>query len=239
MCDHVLISLKGLTFDEVPLRYLDWLSGDPLLGTERIRVNGKWITRERRMQTYGQLRRRLSLYLSKPAIQHELDELFPDQDDDSRQPLFVGNGGDQCSCLVNDPRADRWHGQTMPEDPTREGRFFRKKLADEEPLPEGWIVINPQDVARGYKRVIEKTDHEPSVTYESSKTKLWQRAAEYFLLFESISDPLDWQEKVVIGELRAITKAIPSIKTKLAEAYKTAHVRVLSTWFPATEEEER
>src|SRR4051794_1658146 len=71
MCDHVLISLKGLTFDEVPLRYLDWLSGDPLLGTERIRVNGKWITRERRMETYGQLRRRLSLYLSKPAIQHE------------------------------------------------------------------------------------------------------------------------------------------------------------------------
>ncbi len=64
-----LVSLKGRTFDEVPLRYLDWLSGQ------------KWV--------YGPFRRRLTLYLTKPCIKRELEALFPDPEDDSNTPAFM------------------------------------------------------------------------------------------------------------------------------------------------------
>ena len=63
----------GQTFDDVPLGYLDWLSGQP------------WMS-------YGPLRKRLSLYLTHPCIQRELDELFPDYEDDSRKPAFTVQG---------------------------------------------------------------------------------------------------------------------------------------------------
>src|SRR5262249_46243647 len=49
-----------LVFDEIPLEYLDWLSGQ------------KWV--------YGMLRNRLTLYLNYPPVQLELDKLFPDKE---------------------------------------------------------------------------------------------------------------------------------------------------------------
>jgi len=57
------------TFDEIPLGYLDWLSGQD------------WLS-------YGTLRKRLTAYLTHPCIQRELDELFPEEWDDSRTPIF-------------------------------------------------------------------------------------------------------------------------------------------------------
>lgn len=48
------------TFDETPLEYLDWLSGQP------------WV--------YGALRHRLTKYLQHPPIQRELERLFPDSE---------------------------------------------------------------------------------------------------------------------------------------------------------------
>src|SRR5262245_6715858 len=58
------IHIPAKTFDEVPLSYLDWLSGQSYVN-------------------YGWLRERLTAYLTRPVIKRELDELFPDPDDDS------------------------------------------------------------------------------------------------------------------------------------------------------------
>src|SRR5262245_25906601 len=51
---------KGKAFDEVPLSYLDWLSGQD------------WL--------YGTFRKRITAYILHPTIQRELEELFPDPD---------------------------------------------------------------------------------------------------------------------------------------------------------------
>ncbi len=61
---------QGKTFDETPLGYLDWLGGQP------------WVS-------YGEFAKRLGQYLKHPCIQKELDELFPEEWDDSRKPVFT------------------------------------------------------------------------------------------------------------------------------------------------------
>jgi hypothetical protein len=73
-------NLKGLSFDETPLGYLDWLAGQ------------EWLRP-------GVFRDRLFKYLRHPCIQRELEDLFPDPDDDSRKPAFTTQV------------KDRWHGQ--------------------------------------------------------------------------------------------------------------------------------
>ncbi len=62
-------SLKGLSSGECPLGWLDWLAGQP------------WLYE-------GEFRKRLFAYLRHDCIQRELDDLFPDPDDDSRKPVF-------------------------------------------------------------------------------------------------------------------------------------------------------
>src|SRR5262245_40749971 len=52
------IAIPAKTFDEVPLGYLDWLSGQSYV-------------------SYGWLRSRLTAYLTHPAIQRELEDIFP------------------------------------------------------------------------------------------------------------------------------------------------------------------
>jgi len=74
-------NLKGLSFDETPLGYLDWLAGQ------------EWIRP-------GIFKDRLFAYLKHPCIQKELEDLFPDPDDDSRKPAFIAH-----------LQKDRWHGQ--------------------------------------------------------------------------------------------------------------------------------
>lgn len=61
---------QGKTFDEAPLGYLDWLAGQP------------WVC-------YGDFAKRLVQYMKHPAIQKELDQLFPEEWDDSSKPLFT------------------------------------------------------------------------------------------------------------------------------------------------------
>lgn len=63
---------QGKVFDQIPVGYLDWLSGQ------------NWL--------YGELRKRLTLYLTRPSIQQLLDELFPEEWDDSRKPVFTVQG---------------------------------------------------------------------------------------------------------------------------------------------------
>jgi hypothetical protein len=74
-------NLKGLSFDETPLGYLDWLAGQ------------EWIRP-------GIFKDRLFAYLRHPVIQKELEDMFPDPDDDSRKPAFIAH-----------LQKDRWHGQ--------------------------------------------------------------------------------------------------------------------------------
>jgi hypothetical protein len=76
-----LFSLKGLSFDECPLGWLDWLAGQD------------WLYE-------GEFRRRLFAYLRHPCIARELDDMFPDPDDDSRKPAFIAH-----------LQKDKWHGQ--------------------------------------------------------------------------------------------------------------------------------
>lgn len=85
----------GEVFDTVPLGYLDWLIGQD------------WL--------YGEFKKRLLLYINRPAIQRELEELFPDPEDDSRRPLFFGSDPGPLSCKLDCPHRHRWHGQEMPK----------------------------------------------------------------------------------------------------------------------------
>lgn len=77
---------EGLTFDQIPLSYLDWLSGQD------------WL--------WGELRHRLTLYINRPVIWRILEEQF--QDPDLKPSEF-----DPCGYL-SEP--DKWHGQTMPKE---------------------------------------------------------------------------------------------------------------------------
>lgn len=82
-------NLKGLSFDECPLGYLDWLGGQPWLRT-------------------GIFKTRLFKYLRHDCIQRELENLFPDPEDDSRKPVFSALDGFK----------DRWHGQIRQKEDT-------------------------------------------------------------------------------------------------------------------------
>jgi hypothetical protein len=64
---------QGKTFDEAPLGYLDWLIGQP------------WVSS-------GEFAKRLTQYIAHPAIQKELDQLFPEEWDDSHKPVFTVQG---------------------------------------------------------------------------------------------------------------------------------------------------
>src|SRR6516162_2779136 len=80
-----LVSLKNATFDECPLRYLDWLSGQG------------WL--------YGTFRTRLTAYLTHPCIERELETLFPDDN-----ACIEGGQGDVW-CSTHERIHHRWHGQ--------------------------------------------------------------------------------------------------------------------------------
>jgi hypothetical protein len=91
---------KGLTFQQVEeidfvdeegfrqtgLGYLDWLAGNPDLGVERTKTAaphlGKpWLfvyyNKPKRIELYGDFKKRLIAFLSYPSIARQLDELFP------------------------------------------------------------------------------------------------------------------------------------------------------------------
>lgn len=78
-------AFAGKAFDETPLGYLDWLIGQD------------WL--------YGEFKTRLTKYLSHPIVVRELEALFPEDWDDSRQPAFTVQ-----------QFYDRWHGQPMPKE---------------------------------------------------------------------------------------------------------------------------
>jgi hypothetical protein len=88
--DQLLVRTKGLPFDVLPLRYLDWLAGQP------------WL--------YGEFKDRLERYLKKPCIQRELDSLFPDE-----SACIQGGQGDVW-CSTEERVHHTWHGQPMPEE---------------------------------------------------------------------------------------------------------------------------
>jgi hypothetical protein len=89
---------EGLTFDEIPLGYLDWLGAQ------------SWL--------YGEFKSRLLKYLKKPCIRQELAEAFPDPEDDSRAPLFFSAdpGTDSITCNFQCDMRHRWHGQPIPQE---------------------------------------------------------------------------------------------------------------------------
>jgi hypothetical protein len=65
-----LVAVGGCRFDEIPLRYLDWLSGQP------------WV--------YGELRQRLTAYLMQDLIQRELADQFRDPELEATDFTMVG-----------------------------------------------------------------------------------------------------------------------------------------------------
>ncbi len=65
-----LVAVGGCKFEDIPLRYLDWLSGQP------------WV--------YGELRQRLTAYLTQDVIQRELDAEFRDKEFESNGFNIVG-----------------------------------------------------------------------------------------------------------------------------------------------------
>lgn len=67
--DQYQVSLRGVTFDQAPLKYLIYLSEQP------------WL--------YGSFKARLDRYLAHPTIQKLIDLEFPDPEDDSDQPAFT------------------------------------------------------------------------------------------------------------------------------------------------------
>ncbi len=90
---------QGLTFDDAPLSYLDWLSGQP------------WCD-------YGEFRTKLSKYLLHPVIQKELDETFPDRETESNGFTVVG---------TFDNSAFRNHGRPIFIDPEEEAAEERRQ----------------------------------------------------------------------------------------------------------------
>ena len=95
------VLIQGMTLDEVSqfengLSYLDWLSGQP------------WV--------YGEFRTRLTAYLNHPCIKRELEEQFPDPDDNSYQPLFLAQPITP-GMIYSLPQGnlDKWHGNSQPK----------------------------------------------------------------------------------------------------------------------------
>lgn len=196
-----LIDIKGLTFDEVPLGYLDWLSGQP------------WL--------YGPFAHRLSLYLSHPAIQKELEALFPDPEDDSRQPPFMAAavGPGLLQSAPNGVGHDRWHSQPMPKEEVEptfyKGRTWAWRVAadlllstEAEPEFAEAQVINFEDVRQAAKLLPKEVVDRLRAALRAQQQKLKERAERELLQLEIAEYAwARWQRKLRTAKARA-TKLI-------------------------------
>jgi hypothetical protein len=108
------VKTKGMPFEALPFRYLDWL------------VCQDWI--------YGEFRTRLISYLTHPRNAQYLDELFEPQlgnvkpatqrPGNSKNPIvtFGNQTAAEAEPTRPDYHSDKWHGQPMPKEQRDEPR---------------------------------------------------------------------------------------------------------------------
>jgi hypothetical protein len=219
---RVLLRTHLMTFDALPLRYLDWLSGQD------------WL--------YGEFRERLTRYLKNPAIQRELEDLFPDPDDDSRRPLFMSSLpiGDRHAtfCTVNCHRWHRWHGQPLL---AGQGRIVGRDLAGD-PVYDAditdWTPPKTQRICISYQpngsvtfqgrtgkpvTATKYTQHRST----TATARFWGVLADAMTLFEHGRGEYEELNLLDIDALREACKVVPrSVADRVRAAFSEWHTRM-------------
>lgn len=211
----------GQTFDEVPLGYLDWLSGQSYVN-------------------YGWLRDRLTQYLTRPVIVRELEEIFPDVEDDSRQPAFspIGNpksyrNRDVIRYFVT--AADVIGSLSCPDGQGCTAEFqLGQVLEREQSLPLTKFVGTQRR-----EPMPKPEEAETQVLYgRMTPQECWDVVAEALLELEAATTEEDFQEFHRVRKMHRLSRALETMygnfyaRAKLRAAYREAKARTAGVVAP-------
>jgi hypothetical protein len=171
---------NGKTFDEIPLQYLDWLSGFEV--TERVLWPDGYRTSTHYL-AYGFVRRALTKYLTMPAIEAELRQLFPE----------AGRGGGSTNATFHNTSSQLSFMCEM------DGGFDPSSTHDDHP---GTAASRHREGERSKHR--KDTERDIAIAYNRPRTR-----PDYVKAWETLADLLNKLESVEHAFYQDYTRRTP------------------------------